>query len=193
MMNWTGPRPTSPPLVTFAQMQAQLRIDDDDEQQYIADLVDAATEYAEVAMDTSLLQRTITAIYYAGANPVPYFNGSLAQTQTGLYLPRGPVQSIVSVTDKNGTPITDYQLQGSGTYDSIKINLPWAPPLTIVYIAGYGTLESPAVPSDIPMMIRMHVASWWRNRESISDRAMMAVPHNLESAYERRKRSPPIG
>jgi len=188
-MLWVGARPTAPPLVTFAQMQAQLRITTTDETQYITDLVDACTEHAENALDSSLLQRTIVATYY-GAEPVNLWTDYWDKCK--LYLPRGPVQSITSVIDSNNTTITDWQLQRHGLADFCLVKGVFVAPLTITYVAGYGNTAA-AVPSDLCMAIRMHVASLYRFREPVSDKALSTVPRSLEAFYALRRRTPPVG
>ena len=201
-MYWTGQRPSSPPLVTFAQAQAQLRIVTSDEQQYITDLIDACSEYAEQALDSSLLFRTITAVYNDGP-PVFHPNGPGpgidAWPQNWMqgnryFLPRGPVLlgNVQSITDANGQSLAFTQdRQGLMDYAILKPSQNFTGPVTIVYTAGYGSTAA-AVPSDICMAIRTHVATLFENRTSADEKAVLAVPHSLEAFYALRKRTPPV-
>jgi uncharacterized phiE125 gp8 family phage protein len=188
-MKWTATRPTTPPLVTFPQMQAQLRIDGVDEQDYITDLIDAATEHAENALATSLIRRNITATFYDENASI--HNTNFNQNGTRLYLPHGPVASVTTVTDTNGNALT-YRFGASGHAEYITItSVSYTYPITVVYVAGYGTTAA-TVPADIRMAIRTHVASLWSNRESISEKAMVPVPHSLEQFYQLRRRTTPV-
>jgi len=152
-MYYTQTRPLSPPLITFAQMQSQLRIVTVDEQQYITDLVSAATEYAEQALDSSLLTRTITAVYtlpqvfalygasaYAGAGNGSDFPSNWLQGQR-FFLPRGPVPigagGITSAIDFNGKALTFTQDRGGlNDYLVLTPGQSFTAPLTIVPVAG---------------------------------------------------------
>jgi len=187
---WSGTRPTSPPLLTYPQLAAQLRIDDFDEQTYIMDLLDAATEYAEQALDSSLLTRTITATYYT-SQTFDMYPGLFWGYEKRLVLPRGPVSAIQSITDADANNITQYQLQRHGFTDEVSIRQTYTAPLTIVYTAGYGDTAAD-VPADIRLALRTHVASLWRTRESISDRQMIPTPQSLADFYARRNRTAPV-
>jgi uncharacterized phiE125 gp8 family phage protein len=186
-MKWTGTRPTDPCLVTYGQMQSQLRIVSDDEQDYVDDVVDACIDYAEQALDASLLIRAITAIYYDQAGP--YYG--VYRNYHRLALPRGPVQSVTSVTDANGT-ITGFTLEGEGNTDILKITQAWTAPLTVVFVAGFGSNVTD-VPADIRMAIRTHAATLFEQRASTDEKAILPVPHSLEAFYQLRRRSSPVG
>jgi uncharacterized phiE125 gp8 family phage protein len=188
--NWTQSQPTPASIWTTDQLAYALRIDSDlsgttDEQDYLTDLQNAAVEYAEQAMGTSLLTRTITTTYY-GYHRSVY---SALVYPTGchkLYLPRGPIISISSVTDANGA-ISNYQVSGAGTTDLIEIKQQWVGPLVIVYQAGYGD-DASTIPADIRQAIRTHVATLYENRESISDKPMTEVPQSLKDFYQLKAR-----
>src|SRR5689334_8767136 len=122
------------PLATWTQMQAQINLDDTAQETLVMDYVDAASQHAEVALDSSLLTRTIVA---------KSFNTVIAQNliygghhnQGKIYLPRGPVQSITSLVDANGSNITNYQLEGAGNADWLRIFQVWVAPLTVTFVA----------------------------------------------------------
>lgn len=188
-MLWTGTRPTSPPLATFAQLQSQLRIRSGEEEQYILDLLDACTEYAEQTLDSSLLTRTITATYWhQGAVD---FWGSPERYADRVFLPRGPVISVTSVIDANGQNI-GYQSQRFGLADFVQFMGPYASPVVVTYQAGYGATAD-TVPADIRMAIRTHVAHLFERREAADEQAVVNVPLSLVSFYGQRRRTPPVG
>ena len=184
-------RPTSPAIVSFAQMQSQLRITATDEEQYIMDLVDAATEYAETALSASLLQRTITTVVGSDFH-LPAYGIFYDHHHNRMTLPRGPVSAVNSIVDVNGTAITNFALTRHGNSDGLVIRqspgFGYSFPVTITYTAGYGPNVTD-VPADIRMGIRTHVASLWRVRTSIEEGALMPVPHSLEAFYRAKARS----
>jgi uncharacterized phiE125 gp8 family phage protein len=165
-MKYSNARPSTPALITWDQIAAQLRLDQTDDEDYVNDLIDACTDYAETALESSLLNRTITATFYR---------------QDTLWLPRGPIVSITSVTDANGNH-PPYDLEGYGTADLLVCPQGHVSPLTVVYVAGFGT-DSTNVPAQIRQAIRVHVSTLYENRESVADKNMMPVPHSLESFY----------
>lgn len=168
-----------------------LRLTTYDEQAYWQDLLDACTEYAENALDTSLLLRTITATYYRN-DPVPLgWVGYDNYTPHSIHLPRGPVQSVTSVTDANSNTIT-YELERSGLTDKVILTEGYTAPLVIVYQAGYGSTVN-NTPADIRMAIRTHVATLFEQRASTDEKNILAVPHSLEIFYQQRKRKAYVG
>src|SRR5689334_4676348 len=152
-MKWTQTKPADLPI-TFAQAKAHLRLDDDSEQDYVTDLIRAATAHAENVMGRSLMQRTITATYYAYATPLDL-----------TYLPRGPVISVTSVTDANGREISNSVLEAAGNSARLRVNNGYSFPvnLTVVYEAGYESADE--IPDDILHALKMHVSHLYMYRE----------------------------
>jgi hypothetical protein len=174
-MQWTVTTPPSDPILTYTDLAYHMRLDPEvsaasAEQTYVLNILAAAIEYAETAMAASLASRTITATVYSGDL---------------LNLPRGPVASLVSVSDPSG-PLSGTSIQTTGNTDTLIVPNGWGNPLTVVYTAGYPT---GAVPADIVHAIRMHVSSLYNNRESVTDKATTAVPQSLADFYARKARS----
>lgn len=154
--------------VDWLLAKAHLRLDDAADKAGIELAIDAATDYAQEAMACSLVEQEITATFYAGEP---------------IHLPRGPLLAVASVTDDNDTVITDYDVERVGNSDRLKINVGFTYPLTVVYTAGYET-----VPASIRQAILMHVATLYNNRETVTDKAKMPVPHTLEDFYRLKSR-----
>jgi hypothetical protein len=87
--------------------------------------------------------------------------------------------------------ISDYDITRHGKTDVITINESVTYPVTVVYRAGYSSAS--AIPADIRLAIRQHVATLYEHRESISDLSLTPVPHSLESFYRLKRRSMGIG
>jgi uncharacterized phiE125 gp8 family phage protein len=171
------------PLLDITDVKTHLRIDGTTEDTYLEGLITAAVAHAELSMQCSLLQREITATFYAGET---------------LNLPRGPVVSISSVS-VGPTPVSEgaYGLERHGTIDLLRYNngniQPLAAPatLTVVYLAGYG--ETPDdVPADILQVIKCYVGLMYENREVATDRTFTPVPF-LDEFYKLNSREPVIG
>lgn len=170
-MKWTQTKPDDYPT-TYAEAKAHLRLDDDSEQDYVTDLIAAATAYAENIMGRSLMQRTITATYFAYATPLDL-----------TYLPRGPVISITSVTDANGRDIENSVLEAAGNYSRLRVNNGYSFPvnLTVVYEAGYDSADD--IPDDIKHAIKMHVNHLYLYREPVTAGRIEKVPSSLDDFY----------
>jgi uncharacterized phiE125 gp8 family phage protein len=200
-VKWSQTAPGSA-LFAFSDIAYHLRIDSDvqaltAEQNYVNSLVAAATEYAEEALYASLVTRTITATFFLDDGP-------------SLTLPRGPVQSITSVTDQDGAH-PGYTLERYGRYDQIicpswRLPMPYMAiwdnypviqqlprrSLAVVYQAGFGDAAT-NVPADIMQAIRVHVGLMYEQRQSATDRTITAVPHSLEAFYRLKSRQVPVG
>jgi uncharacterized phiE125 gp8 family phage protein len=184
-MKYSITTPPANPLWTAQELAYHLRLDDDlsadpNEQAYVAELLAAATEYAQNRMACSLLTQTITAYFYNNDNDV-------------LRLPRGPLVAITSVVDGHEQTITNYTVSAAGVTDIITIPNGWAEPLTVVYTAGYGATATQC-PGDIRQAIRLHVGTMYENRESITDKkSAQIVPHSVEDFYDRKTRTSLVG
>ncbi len=125
-----------------------------------------ATAHAEELLEMSLVTRTITATFYSGDE---------------LYLPRGPVSQVVSVTDATSATI-DYLHERIGNRDYITIGADYVRPLVVVYTAGYAVDK---VPADIVGTILVHAATLHAYREQFTPEGIRTV-YKLDEYYKRR-------
>lgn len=146
------------------------------EETYVALLIAAATDYAEERLSASLMPRTLRATFY-DAEP--------------LVLPRGPIIEVLAITDRDQVAVTDYELKNYGRATQVIANQHGGYPLSITYQAGYASAD--AVPADIKLAILTHVGTLYENRESVSDKARIPVPHTLDDFYRMKSRSVGIG
>lgn len=181
MSNTTQPTKwsvTIPPTATpVSRMDAEdhLRLDgttSDGLDNFIA----AATDYAEDRLSAALTPRTIRATFYDGED---------------LIFPRGPLIEVQSITDRDQTATTDYEIKHIGNTAQVLLTRPIQYPITITYQAGYASAT--AIPASIRVAILMHVATLWENRESITDKPKSIVPHALEDFYRLQRRSVGVG
>lgn len=183
-MYWTqSPNPPSSALWAASDLAYQIRIDSTlaamtQEQNYLLAKQAAAVDFAETIMGCSLLTRTITAIF---------------NQHDTLFLPRGPIQSITSVADANGTiSSSNYSIKGYGNAEELYITTGFKAPLTVVYQAGYGNSAADIDPA-ITEAILSHVALLYESRESAGDRTRTPIPHSLEAFYRLKARQIPVG
>lgn len=158
--------------VSWAQAKVHLRLSSDDEQDYVEDLIDAATDHAEEAMACTLMARERSVTFYRGGP---------------MYLPKGPLISVTSIIDADAKTITDYDLEKVGNADLLTINEGFTYPLEVVYQAGYASASD--IPAAIRQAILCHVGTLYENRESVSDKSKTPVPHSLEAFYRLKRRS----
>jgi uncharacterized phiE125 gp8 family phage protein len=176
-MRWTAAQPLAP-LLKPDQVNLHLRLDGGDEGLYVSMLINAAVARAELVMQASLIERTITAVYYAGEP---------------LFLPRGPVIAVTSVThDGVAVDPSRYSIETRGTTDMLRYDRgtkqphPTPQTLTVVYRAGYGpTAED--VPADIRHAILCHIGLMYECREVAAEGNVTPVPF-LEDFYRLRGR-----
>lgn len=150
--------------ITYRDIKSHLRLDSDDEKDYIELLISAAVAAAEKHTESLMTSRTITLTSYS--------------TQSRIYLPFGPVTSITSISDYSSNTITNYELEYDGTEAYVEINESFESPVTITYIAGYATL-----PADLKVAIMAHVGHLFNNRESVTAKTLDYVPLSTNSVY----------
>lgn len=166
--------------VTAAQVREHLRITTDQATDaYLNQLIDAATDYAELQTSSTLLPRQHVESYAAGE---------------GVHLiPRGPVISIDSVTDAKNTAVTGYTTRRVGRM--LELTTPKVPtyPIAITYTAGY-LQPADNVPPSIRHAILMHVGTLFEQRESVATGTTVApVPHTLDAFYRLNGRNTGVG
>ena len=154
--------------VSIEEAKAHLRVDIEDDDNLILNLITAARKKAETVLKRSLITQTL--IYYPDEWPDDDY----------IELPLPPLQSVTSVvyTDYAGTATTltqntDYVadikkdpgrvvLDYGMTWPTTTLDV--TSPIAITYIAGYGTPED--VPMPIKQAILILVSDYYENRES---------------------------
>lgn len=157
--------------ITVQEAQAQTRSDDDYQ---IGTLIAAATSYVEYYLGRSLMTQT-WALY-------------LDVFADSMLLPKGPVQSVSSITyaDKDGaqqtlaTTVYGFDNASNPQRIFLKPSQTWpvsqtiANAVKITYIAGYTT-----VPLSICMAIKFLISQWYDNRTPFSERVPTELPNTV--------------
>jgi uncharacterized phiE125 gp8 family phage protein len=173
-------RPTVEP-VSLAQAKSHLRVDTDADNEYIITLIQAAREYVEELLDTTLVTTTWAASY----DCFPLWE---------IVLPRPPLIASVSVAyrDVGGTSqtLTDpYQTDARAIPGRIFpiFNTVWPAvrgdenSVVVTYTAGYGD-SGAAVPGVIKHAILLLVANWYAIREPVVvGSTANSIPNTLET------------
>lgn len=161
--------------ITLDQAKQHLRILHDDEDEYIADLIEAATDYLDGysgVLGKALITQTWRQDY-------PAFYS--CDTGSLLRLPLGPVQSITSVAyydpanSLQTLSASVYELlnDGLGPYVALIAGQSWpaiysrAGAVRVTWIAGYGATPE-TVPQEIRWLIKANVAGLYEQRESLA-------------------------
>jgi uncharacterized phiE125 gp8 family phage protein len=164
--------------VTHTDVKALGRIDGSDEDELIKSFILEATEHAEKYTRRALVNREFTLKVDKVNDSIFAGGGSLMGNQVDIYLPKGKIQSVTSVTvyddDNVGTDYTGYQLDDNNGRIVLKDGVYWqnaqrnVAAIEVVYTAGYGA--SPAsIPFGLRMIIRKHALSLYENREGCAD------------------------
>lgn len=165
----------TPPAVTLAEAKSHLRVEINDEDSLITNLIAVATSMAEHELGRALVTQQL-AINLDG-----FPRGEIA-----LKMP--PIVEIISIQylDEDGA----LQTLDSTTYKLVKDSLlpcvkadtwPQGTDVEVVYRAGFGTAAD--VPAQIKQWILVHVASMFQNRESIG-KPLESIPY-VQSLLDR--------
>lgn len=162
--------PAGEPL-SLAEVKSFLRIDGNDEDTLLGELITTARILAEELTGRSLMTQRWKIAY---DNNVP---------QT-ISLPYGPLQSVISVSVVSEEEVAS--AVDSGTYhvnanqrELVFETMPWGHRIEIVIETGYGD-ESSDVPSAIRQGMLVHVANLYEHRDTMSP---PLVSHMLYANY----------
>ena len=212
LTKWEVTTPATDYPVTLEAVKRHLRIDGNDEDDDIELLIAAATDYAESMLEASLMSQTITAAFnaedveftppvrdnpadgFGRAGPIAAHAGTwgTAGRSLSVKLPRGPVSAVVSVADANGAAVAGCELERTPAGDRLRLTRAvTAYPFVVTYTAGHASAA--AIPATIRVAIRAHVGTLYERRESVSQKAAVAVPHSLESFYRLKRRTSGAG
>jgi len=168
------------PILTMAEVRDHLRLDTTDDDPTVAALLAAATDWFERATD----RKYVAATYRLD---LPAFCGSRIE------LPYPPLASVTHIKAYDQSNVL--QTVASSNYEVITNTEPGAVQLLttgqwpatyvrsdavqITYVAGY------AVPADVPELakvgVKMLLAHWHENRESVSPVETFSVPMGVEA------------
>ena len=146
--------PNAEKVVTYGQVAIRLGYTNIAKRDDIDSMIASAQSFAEQELNATLLTSTATATAYDNEK---------------IYLNKGPVQAIVSVT-LDGIPNTSWQLKTYGTLDELIINSGYRV-ATIVYTVGYGD-SNLAVPQTIVDCIMAHTIERFKNPGVIDEKTL---------------------
>lgn len=190
-MNWKLVTPPAVEPVSLDEAKAQLRVDGDEENDFITGLIAGAREYFEEVAHRALISQT--------------WRLSLDSWPDEIELPRAPLQSVTSVVykDADGAPTTIGYTDEEGTWvsDTLLVDTESEPgrivlaasqswpsdelyrvnPIQITYVAGYGD-EAGDVPAHMRQAIKLLIGHWYENREAtITGTIMKEIPLGIDS------------
>jgi len=183
--------PTIEP-VTLTEVKQHLRRTDRREDDYITTLITAAREYCETITRRAFITQTIDLVLdaFPSSDGLSYADETSIDRGSQITIPKPPLQSITSIKylDSSGT----LQTLTSSAYNADTYSEPgriylsqsyqWPSTqgienaVTIKYVAGYG-LTAVTVPTALRHAIKLVVAHWFLNRESV---LVGVTSHELE-------------
>jgi uncharacterized phiE125 gp8 family phage protein len=172
--------PTEEP-VSLDEAKAHCRVDLDDDDLLIEDLIIAARESLELETARSFL----TTQWTMGIDDFP----RCGQT---ILLPRSPVQEVTSIhyTDVDGveqtlsTDVYGVDVSSEPGVIYLKPSQSWPSiygvprPIQIAFIAGWEDVLY--VPAGIKSAIKLLVAHWYEAREAAAEKAMTEIPLGVQ-------------
>lgn len=178
--------PTTEP-VTLAQVKAHLRVDGEQEDTLLGQLIAAARDWAEQYLWRSLMEQT----WELSLDAMP--------SGRAIEIPRAPLLSVTTVSymDSDGTEqtlaATSYIVDGKSSPGRIVLatGIEWpvtdypVNALTVLYKAGSTTAAG--VPESIRHGILMHIGHLYENRETVAadgKTASSEVPMSTKSLYQ---------
>jgi uncharacterized phiE125 gp8 family phage protein len=173
-------QPTVEP-VSLDEAKLHLRLDDSGEDSLVSALITAARELVETKTGRAMINR--------------YCSQTFESFGSGLQLQSFPVSAVSGVTyyDLSGTvttfPASGYQamldMQPATLFAGVDADWPSTQagrmlPITATFVAGHGA-SGTDVPEGMKTAIKLLVAHWYRNRESVSPGQMNEVPMAVDS------------
>lgn len=176
--------PVTTEPVSLVEAKLQCRVDTTDEDALLTALISAAREHGETFTHRALAQQT----WDWKLDDFP------CSAYEPLVLPKPPVTSITSISyvDANGTT----QTWSSSNYVTDLPAGPWAAPAriapaygltwpsvrdqmsaaTVRFVCGYTT-----APEAVKAALKLLIAHWYRNRESVGEGQLAPVPHTVDA------------
>lgn len=191
--------PTAEPI-TLVRAKLHLRVDFDDDNDLIQDMIITAREVAETETRRALMTQTWKYILDAfPANPQPALTWQGDQDRFRLPFP--PLQSVTSIvyTDQNGTPGTVspsvYQVDTASEPGRIALNpgqvwpsvaLATIAGVAVTFVAGYTSADQ--VPRSLKQGMLLLIGAYYRNREDwVVDKQIksLEMPRGVASLFLR--------
>lgn len=170
--------------ISFADVQAHLRLSDDSEQAVVERIIRAAREWCEQYQSRRLVSSTwdLTAAAFPRRAIVPPFSPLVSVTSITYLDPDGALQTL-DPADYTVDTISDPG-QVLPAYGTCWPNTRCTPnAMTLRHVAGYGTAAD--VPAATQLALLQLVGHWFENREAC---ALQQVPEALLSAFDNDRR-----
>ena len=193
--------PTAEPL-SLQEVKEYLRVEDSTDERVVQPLISTARQFAELHLNRSLMQQTITLTLDALIEQdQPLYEGMRTAPDLNYYknyivLPRSPVQSVTSVKtfDDNDTATTfaatKYYVDTSReparivlrTGETFPTALRVANAIEVVYVVGYASAF--AIPEPIRIGMLQHIAHMYEHRGDMGEYLQAReIPAMLKMLY----------
>jgi uncharacterized phiE125 gp8 family phage protein len=168
-------------LLSLRDVKKHLRVEHDDDDEYIDSLIKAATAHIDGRGELGRAMLTQT------------WEQWVTQSPGSVTLRVGPFQSLVSVTyydtagDLQTAQLSDFETRQVGDFVVCvpKVGFSWPgaanrpDAIGIKYVAGYGDAAA-SVPAGVRHAVMMLIAHLYENREAASDMTIKVMPMAVE-------------
>ena len=180
--------------VTVSEAKRHLRVDWDEDDEYIADLITASREWLESRTSRALITQSLQGVWTLPKSPESQLRGLYAQLGMELtfWLPRTPLQSVTTAEIEKDLDVwqtlnltTDYVVDADNDPQRVWLRASaisywaptgalinflgvYAPRIRISYTAGYGATRD-SVPRAFRRTILAAVGHLYENREADGD------------------------
>lgn len=182
--------PASEP-VSLDEAKSQLRVDGDDENDFITGLITAAREHVEQTARRSLITQT----WRLNLDAWPCGPSTGSGRGDEIELPKPPLQSVTSVVYKDSVGAQTTLSTAAYIVDTdsepgrivLAYGQSWpsltlypANPIQITYVTGYGAAAD--VPAWAKQAIKLIIGHWYENREdTIAGTIIKGIPLGADS------------
>lgn len=169
----TGPK--SEP-VSVQELKDQLRIEHDDENEYLARLISTAREYAENLSGNKILEQQWSIHYEAFTSPLMLFMRPVKSIESVQYY---DADNVLQTLDSSVYEVTPYNF-----HSAIHLNNGQSWPA--VYTRQYPVIVNATFGRSLPLKTEQHAilliaTNWYRNREDATKEQLKTIPHGAES------------
>lgn len=183
--------------VTYDEAAEHLRVDSDDEQEYIEGLLAAAREYVEGVTGRSTLSATyrLTAPSWDsiatennGANVIVLDRAPLVSVTHVKYIAEGGA-SLTTLASGNYTVMTTYEPGGiffASSYELPDLNTERPDAVEIEFTAGYASIAD--VSPGLRHAIKLLTAHWYENRLPVAAVNLTEIPVSLRDIITQQRK-----
>lgn len=194
--------------LTLKELKTHLRIDFDDDDEYLAGMIVQAREYGEAETRRSFAPQQLMELTEIALLPSGAISGPVGwrASQIEIYMPPVSAVSLLEgeytpgqfqtidpanyIVDTSMSPAYIYLLSSAYSFLSSQWSLwigPYTPRFRITYTAGYGSTGCPMFPVLLKRALMELIAYWyeWREGVDIQGRFQVTLPVGIQNKFDK--------